>query len=78
MVWAGHTRRAYGGDERADTDVALWKASVRDHERLVNLIESGDGRVAAFALRHLEACQAYISNAERDTVSASTTAGRSW
>lgn len=73
LVWAGHTHEVYGRDEH-DRDVALWKASVRDHDRLVNLIAGGDAKVAAFASKHLEATQAYISNADRTRVTAAATA----
>jgi DNA-binding FadR family transcriptional regulator len=73
-VWAGHTHEVYLSHESVDTDTALWKAGLRDHERIVNAIASGDANVATLATKHLEATQAYISDSDRNIVSAAATA----
>jgi DNA-binding FadR family transcriptional regulator len=75
VVWAGHASAVYDREEFDEPDVSLWKASVRDHERLVEAIAKGDAKVAGLALRHLEATQAYMSNVDdRRMVNAATTA----
>jgi DNA-binding FadR family transcriptional regulator len=75
-VWSAHAEAVYESDRFVEpTDLAPWKASLRDHERLLKAIEKGDTGVAAMALRHLEATQAYVSSMdEHRMVHASTTA----
>jgi DNA-binding FadR family transcriptional regulator len=75
-VWAGHATAVYESDKYEEpADLGPWKASVRDHERLVKAIEKGDPGVAGLALRHLEAIQAFVSTMdERKLVNAATTA----
>jgi DNA-binding FadR family transcriptional regulator len=75
-VWSAHAEAAYETQDYDEpTDLKPWKASLRDHERLVKAIEKGDAGVAAMALRHLEATQAYVSSVdEHRMVNASTTA----
>lgn len=76
QVWVGHASAVYDREEFDEPELSRWKASVRDHERLVAAIAKGDGaRVADLARRHLEATQAYMSNVdERRTVTADATA----
>ena len=75
-VWSGHATAVYESDKYEEPlDTKLWKASLRDHERLVRGIEKGDPGVAAFALRHLEVSQAYMSTVDdHRMVNAATTA----
>jgi DNA-binding FadR family transcriptional regulator len=75
VVWAGHASAVYDRDEFVEPDIAMWKASVRDHERLLAAIAKGDIAVEALALRHLEATHAYMSSVDdRRRVTASVTA----
>jgi len=75
LVWAGHASAVYDREEFDEPDIALWKASVRDHERLVEAIAKGDSKVAGLSLKHLEATQAYMSNLDdRRMVTAAATA----
>lgn len=75
LVWAGHASVVYDREEFDEPDFALWKASVRDHERLVETIAKGDAKVAGLAQKHLEATQAYMSNVDdRRMITAAATA----
>ena len=75
VVWSGHTHEVYANDKPENADIALWKAGLRDHERIVDAIASGDVEAATkAAARHLDATQAYISDAHRTKVTASATA----
>ena len=62
-VWAGHASAVYGADPVEPT-AATWKASLRDHERIVGSIEKGDPRVADYVAKHLEATHAYMSTVD--------------
>ena len=75
-VWAAHAEAVYDSDTYEEpVDLAPWKASLRDHERILKAIEKGDTGVTAVALRHLEATQAHMSTADQHRmVNASTTA----
>jgi DNA-binding FadR family transcriptional regulator len=73
-IWAGHTHEVYARDSTDHIDTSRWKASVRDHQRIVDAIADGDQRVGALAARHLEAVQAYIREADGGIVSAAATA----
>src|SRR5260221_2791982 len=75
QVWAGHASAVYDREEFDEPDISLWKASVRDHERLVEAIAKGDPKVGTLALKHLEVTQAYMSKRDdRRMVNAATTA----
>jgi DNA-binding FadR family transcriptional regulator len=75
-VWAGHEVRVYDThDERVPTDLRLWRASLRDHERILKAIAKGDSHQAALLVaRHGEASHGWISESEGMRVSASATA----
>ena len=75
VVWSGHTHEVYASHPDGDTDIALWKAGLRDHERIVDAIAAGDAAAATkAAAKHLDATQAYISNVDHTPVTASATA----
>ena len=75
VLWSGHTNEVYASDKHGDGDIAPWKAGLRDHERIVDAIDSGDVNAATkAAAKHLDATQAYISDADRTPVTASATA----
>jgi len=59
-VWAGHATAVYSEDA-TEVAAAVWKASLRDHQRIADAIERGDPRVGDLAARHLDATQAYMS-----------------
>jgi GntR family transcriptional repressor for pyruvate dehydrogenase complex len=59
-VWARHATAVYAEDG-AEVAPAVWRASLRDHQRIADAIERGDPRVAELASRHLGATQAYMS-----------------
>jgi DNA-binding FadR family transcriptional regulator len=61
-VWAGHASQVYEREEFDEPDLSRWRASVRDHERLVEAIAQGDDDVGALARTHLEAGHAYMTN----------------
>lgn len=46
-------------DGELKPDLALWQASVRDHERLIDAVELGDPGTFAIALGHLVATRTY-------------------
>ncbi len=75
-IWATHADAVYEtADRNAPVDLGPWKASLRDHEKIVRMIERGDASVATFALRHLQATQAYMTSLDGDRpVTASRTA----
>ena len=75
-IWAAHAEAVYdGADFEQPVDLEPWKASLRDHERLVRAVDRGDSGVAALALKHLEATQAYLAGAGAGRqVDAATTA----
>lgn len=62
-IWATHVSSVYEQRE-AEPPLAVWKAAVRDHERLVNAIERGDGKVSSIAHEHLVATQAFVSDVD--------------
>jgi GntR family transcriptional regulator, transcriptional repressor for pyruvate dehydrogenase complex len=75
VVWSGHTHTVYGRDEHGEADIALWKAGLRDHERIVDAIAGGDANAASkAAAKHLEATQTYISDMDHREVTGSATA----
>jgi DNA-binding FadR family transcriptional regulator len=76
-VWAGHASAVYDRVEVEAPTPSVWKASLREHERLLAAIERGDPRAGELALKHLEATHAYMSTVdERRIVTASLTAAR--
>lgn len=73
-VWAGHAKEVYN-DEVAEPAMSVFKASLREHQRIVAAIERGDPGVANLALKHLEATHAYMSAVdEHRMVTAAATA----
>jgi len=74
-IWAAHADAVYETpDYHEPSDQAPWKASLRDHEDMLRMIERGDASVAAFALKHLETTQSYMTGVNGDhPVTASTT-----
>ena len=76
-IWAGHASAVY---DRADVEQpqdAVWRAALREHERIVAAIERGDAKVEELARRHLEATHAYMSTVDdRRMVTAAAAAGR--
>ncbi|MCU1429792.1 MAG: pdhR 2 [Actinomycetia bacterium] len=78
-VWAGHANAVYAGDDAPEPPPTTWKTSLRDHDRIVAMIERGDAKVDDLVRRHLEATQAYMSSVD-DTcmvTAAATIANRS-
>lgn len=63
-IWAGHADAAYDNDEVEPAAPAVWKASLRDHEKIVAAIERGDPRAADLARKHLVATHAYMSTVD--------------
>lgn len=63
-VWAGHADAIYDSDDVEPAAPAVWKASLRDHEKIVAAIERGDPRVADLARKHLVATHAYMSTVD--------------
>ena len=59
-VWASHATAVYSEDP-TEVAAAVWRASLRDHQRIADAIERGDPRIGDLAARHLEATQAYMS-----------------
>jgi DNA-binding FadR family transcriptional regulator len=74
-IWSAHAEAVYETlDHDEPSDLGPWTGSLRDHERILKMIERGDAAVAAFALKHLEATQAYMTSVEGDRpITASTT-----
>ncbi len=65
-VWAAHAKVVYD-TARVETEppsAAIMKASLREHETLLVAIEKNDPKVAALALRHLQATHAYMASVE--------------
>lgn len=76
-VWAGHASAVYERDEVEQPSPRVWKAAVREHERIAAAIARGDAGVAKLVRRHLEATHAYMSSVDDNRmVNASTTVGR--
>jgi GntR family transcriptional repressor for pyruvate dehydrogenase complex len=72
-VWAAHASAVYESDDVEPAPPEVWKASLRDHEKIVAAIERGDPRAADLARRHLEATHAFMSGVDDDRkVTAST------
>jgi GntR family transcriptional regulator, transcriptional repressor for pyruvate dehydrogenase complex len=77
-VWAGHASAVYDSDQVDEPTPSVWKASLREHQRLLAAIERGEPRVGELALKHLEATHAYMSTVdERRMVTAALTAAHS-
>ena len=71
-VWASHATAVYSSDP-VEPSPATWKASLREHERIVAAIDKGDPKVAEYAAKHLEATHAYMSAVDdRRCVTAAT------
>ncbi len=62
-LWAAHVSSVYETRE-AEPPIKVWKAAVRDHERIVDAIERGDPKVQALAREHLVATQAFVSDVD--------------
>ncbi len=62
-IWATHVSAVYETRE-AEPPLKVWKAAVRDHERIVDAVERGDPKVQALARAHLEATQAFVSDVD--------------
>jgi len=76
-IWAGHASAVYERDEVAQPEPAVWRAALKEHERIVAAIERGDAKVEELARRHLEATHAYMSTVDdRRMVTAAATVGR--
>lgn len=66
-IWSVHEQRIYEHDETAKPSLASWRASQREHERILGAIDSGDSSAAAQLLRkHLEASQPFSIEADQD------------
>ena len=76
-VWAGHAEAVYDRDDVAPAEPAVWKASLREHQKIVDAIERGDPRVADLARRHLEATHAYMSSVDDARMVTASTVPRS-
>jgi DNA-binding FadR family transcriptional regulator len=62
-IWATHVSAVYESRD-AEPPLKVWKAAVRDHQRIVDAIERGDPKVQAMAAEHLEATQAFVSDVD--------------
>jgi DNA-binding FadR family transcriptional regulator len=60
-IWAAHAEAVYEGLDASSVDPKVWRASLREHEKIVDAIDRGDPKVAEYARRHLEATHAYMS-----------------
>jgi DNA-binding FadR family transcriptional regulator len=71
-IWASHVKEALDTDEVELAPRALWKAALREHEKIVDAIEKGDqARASDLASRHMAGTHAYMSTVGEDgTVSA--------
>lgn len=76
-VWAGHAEAVYDREGVAPAEPAVWKASLREHQKIVDAIERGDARVAELARRHLEATHAYMSSVDDSRMVKASTVPRS-
>ena len=74
LVWASHAEDLLHHKEVEPAPVAIWKAALREHEKIVDAVDEGDQTaVAALVLRHMEGSHAYMSTLDAEKpVSAST------
>jgi GntR family transcriptional regulator, transcriptional repressor for pyruvate dehydrogenase complex len=64
-VWASLALEVLDTDEVELAPAKLWKAALREHEKIVDAIEEGDAeRVADLARRHLTGTHAYMSTVD--------------
>jgi GntR family transcriptional repressor for pyruvate dehydrogenase complex len=62
-IWASHAQVVFDADGVELAPPAVWKAALREHEKIVQAIAAGDAvRVADIARRHLEATHAFMSD----------------
>ena len=77
-IWAGHASEVYESDTYEPPALDVWRASLRDHQRIATMIDRGDAKVSAFALKHLEATHTYMSTVDgRRRVTGAATAALS-
>lgn len=61
-IWAAHAEAVYDSDAYEEpADLGPWKASLRDHERIVRAIGDGDPDVATLVREHLEVTQPHMT-----------------
>src|SRR6478609_3448832 len=64
-VWGSHAQSVLLSDDVEDAPAHLWKAALKEHERLTDAIEKGDAdRSALLARRHLTGSHAYMSTVD--------------
>lgn len=63
-IWAAHASAVYDNDRVPVAAPAVWRAALREHERIVVAIEKGDPKAADLARKHLEATHAYMSTVD--------------
>ncbi len=64
QIWAGHAEAIYSDDTVENPSATVYKAAIKEHERIVAAIERGDPRVGALAQAHLEATQSYVTEVD--------------
>lgn len=61
-IWASHAQAVFDAEGVELAPPAVWKAALREHEKIVQAIAAGDAaRVADIARRHLEATHAFMT-----------------
>jgi DNA-binding FadR family transcriptional regulator len=76
-VWAAHAGAVYDRADIEPPEPGVWKASLREHEKIVAAIERGDPKAADLARRHLEATHAYMSGVDDSRMVTASTVPRS-
>jgi GntR family transcriptional regulator, transcriptional repressor for pyruvate dehydrogenase complex len=76
-VWAAHAGAVYDRADVEPPELTVWKASLREHEKIVAAIERGDPKTADLARRHLEATHAYMSGVDDNRMVTASTVPRS-
>lgn len=65
LIWASHAHEVLAADDVEPAPERLWRAAIREHERIVDAIERGDAaEVTDLARRHLDGTHAYMATVE--------------
>ena len=67
LVWASHAEDLLYQKEVEPAPDAIWKAALREHERIADAVDAGDQVAAAeLVLRHMQGSHAYMSTLDAE------------
>ena len=77
-VWGSHAQTVLLANDVDPAPDRLWKAALKEHQRITDAIEKGDAdRAALLTRRHLAGSHAYMSSVDDDRMIAASTVQRS-